>query len=229
MHYKKHNLFKDIGSKDKNLRKKTVTIVGISSVGSVIADMLARAGVNLRLVDRGRIETEDMLSSTLYEMEDLNKFKVKQAKKRLEVVTKDVKIKTFHEDLVPRNIFLLDSDIVIDCTNNIETSLMINEHCYKKKIPLIFCKYAGSKGIIFIVDKDACVACVEDKIKIGKIEKEGIISPTVHVTASFAVAKALKLLLGHKHEKNMISFDIWKNTANKVSVRKNPKCSVHKK
>jgi len=56
------------------LRKKTVTIVGLGSLGSFTALLLAKNGVNLNLIDFDKISVEN-LSSQLYSRKDIKKYK----------------------------------------------------------------------------------------------------------------------------------------------------------
>ena len=109
MRYNQLAKFKEIGDKgQKTLTSKTVTIVGLGNIGSTVAAMLARSGVNLRLIDKGRCFTQDLSSQSLYLEEDNTRFKAKQAKKRLEQINPKVKVRTFHEDLTKTNIFLIE-------------------------------------------------------------------------------------------------------------------------
>ena len=58
------------------LKKKTVTIVGLGSLGSFMALLLAKNGVNLNLIDFDRVSIEN-LSSQIYSRKDIGKYKTK--------------------------------------------------------------------------------------------------------------------------------------------------------
>ena len=99
--------FKEIGEKgQKELQKKTVALVGLGNIGSTVAVMLLRSGINIRFIDKGRCSINDSSSQLIYLEEDDTRFKAKQAKKRLEQINPKVKIRTFHEDLTEQNIFI---------------------------------------------------------------------------------------------------------------------------
>ncbi|MAG38681.1 hypothetical protein CMO90_01205 [Candidatus Woesearchaeota archaeon] len=216
--YEFQELFEEIGEKSSELRKKIVMIIGSGSLGSTVSDMLHREGVPLKIVDKGRSEIKDLQHQSLYLEEDDNKFKVKQIKKRLEPINTKNKIRTFHEDLVEDNLFLLDSvDIIIDCSNDLETMKMVGNYV-KKKTQLINCKYAGSKGTIFISNRKHYFKDVVEKIKIGDINKEGLINSTVHLAAGIIVSQALKILVGEKITDNFILFDVWKDSVRRISI-----------
>ncbi|MBU1974990.1 MAG: ThiF family adenylyltransferase, partial [Nanoarchaeota archaeon] len=75
MRYKYQTLFSEIGEKgQKELEKKTVTIVGVGGVGSAVAMFLARSGVNLRLVDKDRVYEDELQRQAIYTEDQINKF-----------------------------------------------------------------------------------------------------------------------------------------------------------
>ncbi|MBU1201918.1 MAG: ThiF family adenylyltransferase [Nanoarchaeota archaeon] len=216
--YKFQELFSGIGKKSTEIKKKTVTIIGVGGLGSVVAEMLQREGINMRIIDKGRIELPDLQRQTLYLEEDDNKFKAKQIKKRLEIVDSKNKVKTFHEELMKDNLFLLDSsDLIIDCSNDLDIMKIVGEYV-KKKTPLINCKYAGSEGAIFISNKKHLFKEVADKIKVGDIAEKGIINATVHFAAGVIVSQTLKTLVGEKVTDNFIVFDVWKDQIRRVNI-----------
>lgn len=218
----------------KTLKDKTVAILGLGGVGITVAQMLARNGINLRIVDKDRVDEKDMARLTLYLAEDITKFKAKQAKKRLEEVTKDVKIKTFHEELHEDNVFLLEADLIIDTSNDMKTSLMVNEFALEKEIPLIFSNYAGAKGNVLVVDRQqhkkcASVSCIQDKLELPTVKQAGAYSPITLHLAALVVNAALKNLLDIENVETQLKIDILKTETRHVKVEKARKRATKKK
>jgi molybdopterin/thiamine biosynthesis adenylyltransferase len=200
----------------KNIRDKTIMIIGIGGLGSVVAEMLHREGIGIRLVDKGRVEIQELSRQTLFIEEDETKFKAKQIKKYLEDIYFKGKVKTFHEELVKENLFLLDSaDVVIDCSNDQETNTLVGNYV-KKKSPLITCRYSGTGGEIFISDKKKLFK--DAKFKTKPIEEVGIVNATVHFAAGLIVANSIRTLLGEKDLDNFLTFDVMKNMIRKSSI-----------
>jgi molybdopterin/thiamine biosynthesis adenylyltransferase len=213
------------------LKGKTVTIVGIGGVGTTLAQILARNGINLRIVDKDRIYDYEMPRMTVYANEDVGKFKAKQMKKRLESMTTDVKIKTFHEDLKEANLFLLDSDMIIDTSNNLETSRLINKYAIEKNTPLLFCNYSGRKGNIIIIDKKSnptgpCLECIYDELKMPDFKEVGVYSPLTTFLAGLSSSMIIKNLLGEENEQDLHQINIIKTRISHKKVTANKKCSV---
>jgi len=220
MRYAQLAKFKEIGEKgQKLLETKIVTIAGLGSIGSTVAEMLSRSGISLRLIDKGRCLTDDLSSQSLYLEEDDTKFKAKQAKKYLDIINPGIKVRTFHEDLNKNNIFLIDADVVIDATGNTEASKLISEHTKKKKIPLIFTIASGSQGLVITSDKGINfdkLKKITDKLK--PTNEAGMINPTVHMAASIIVKKVFKILLKKPYHKDAVLFDIWNDNIKRQKI-----------
>lgn len=205
-----------IGEKaQKDLEGKTVAIVGLGGIGSTLAERLARAGVNLRLVDKERIYEEELQRLSLYDPGHIDKFKAKEAKKILDKLNPGLKVKTFHEELIQNNTFLLDGDVVIDATNDLKSSQLINKHCKK---PLLVVWYAGDQGIVFWkTSKHNAEKHAKDHEKIGTIKAKGIHAPTVQFGAGITLSEAMKALTKKPITKGMITYNA---TNLKITVKK---------
>ena len=212
MRYKKQRPHKEIGDKgQKLLESQTVTLIGVGGVGSKVAELLARTGIGLRIIDKGRVELEDLQKQALYSEDDITRFKAKQAKRALELINSKVKVKTFHEELIERNLFLLKSNLVIDCSDDPELSARIGTYTKKCKIPEIYCYVSGSKGLVQASNKGINFKKLEKTINLIK-KDEGSLGATTQMASAIVMAKAIKILLGKKYSKNPIVFDVWTNS-----------------
>jgi len=220
MRYAQLIKFKEIGEKgQKILEGKTVAIVGLGNIGSTAATMLLRSGVNLRIIDKGRCELEDLATQCLYIEDDQTKFKAKQAKKRLEQINPHAKVRTFHEDLNKNNVYLVDADVVIDATGNMETSKLISEQTKKKKTPLVYALASGSQGLVVTSDKGINFEKLKKIIgKMRPVNEVGMINPTVHMAAAIVVKKVFKALLKKPHHRDVIVFDVWNDTMKRQKI-----------
>lgn len=214
-----------IGSKGiKTLQSKTITIVGLGGIGSTLAQILVRNGINLRIVDRARVDEKDVARQTLYINEDITKFKAKQAKKRLEEINKDIKIKSFHEDLHEDNVFLLESDIIVDVSNDMSTSLLIDAFTSSKNITTFFANYAGEKGnIYYIKGKLPTIKKIQESLALETVKKVGAFSPITSVIAGILAAKIIKSLLGEKIDERLLSINLLKGEFKRTSLVKRTK------
>ncbi|MBW2983030.1 ThiF family adenylyltransferase [Candidatus Woesearchaeota archaeon] len=217
--YASTDAVKELGEDAASIRQKTATIVGLGALGSAAAEMLSRMGVNLRIIDKDRIYEQDLDKLSLFADEHTNKFKAKEAKKLLEDINPDIKVKAFHEELVENNAFLVDADVIIECSHNEKTASLVDGA--RKETPLIYTRAAGVKGGVLVLD-DTKLSDVK-----GFLEKHApesadgdVLPTTVRLTAALAVNKALKVLTGQRHEKNLLKMNGWTFATEKVTVRK---------
>ncbi|MBR9703339.1 ThiF family adenylyltransferase, partial [Candidatus Woesearchaeota archaeon] len=157
---------------------------------------LAREDFDLRLIDRGRVEEEDMGRLNIFQEEDITKFKVKQAKKRLELINPRVKIKSFHEELSSNNVFLIDSELVIDATNQPEVNKLIFDHCQEKKIPLIYVRYSGSRIKVLVANKKITQKDFDWLEDVGNVSEEGVYAGCAMFGAMILINRIYKFFLG---------------------------------
>lgn len=233
MRYIRQEIFKGIGRKGQGkLRRSTVAIVGLGALGSVSAELLARAGIgNLMLIDRDVVELSNLQRQVLFDENDIGKAKAAQAKVHLRKINSDVKIDFFIDDLNFGNIgkiFNDKIDLILDCTDNLESRFLINDFSIKNGVPFIYSSAVGSKGYIFNILPDKnnpCLRCfLKEAAQLDTCETAGILNTLTNLISSLQVNEAIKILLSKAYEKNLLFFDIWKNELLKIKVNKNKNC-----
>jgi len=200
----------------EELRKKTVAIVGLGSLGSFPSLLLAKNGVNLNLIDFDRVSIEN-LSSQIYSGEDIGKYKTKALAGYLKRINREIKIKILTEKLTPSNLKILDSDLIIDCTDNLEARFLIDSYCYKKKM-WIHTAALRATGLVYVVNNSLSDLYSGD-IKLDSCSEHGILNSTASMVASIASAQAIKVLLNEDYEKDLIRFNIWNSTFDRIKVK----------
>ena len=211
---------KELGPSAKDLKKKTVAVIGLGAIGSTVADMLARMGISLRIIDKDRVYEQDIEKLSLFDTSYISKFKAKEAKKILEDTNKDIKVKAFHEELVKNNAYLVEADVIIDCSNNMNTALLVDAAA--KKRPVIYARAGGAQGCV-IITSDTRIRQMQGFLEKNTPVGKHVLPTTARLIASLAVNKALKVLTGQKYEKNLLLVDGWKFSVEKVTVRKDKK------
>ncbi len=190
------------------LRQKTVSVIGLGGIGSTVAELLVRSGINVRLVEKGRVEDADMDRLSLFSSEDSSKFKATQAKKRLSKINPDVTVKSFNEEVTPDALFLIEADLVIDCSANDELFDVISTYCFDKEIPCLWAAVRDGRVVVAASDDKKAV---HEQVKNLKIERsEGLLPSSTHMAAGFLYTKCLKLLLGEKPKRGVVVYDVLK-------------------
>src|SRR5580693_5150648 len=125
--YSRQSRFAPLGEEgQQRIEAARVAVVGLGALGSVQAELLARAGVGtLRLIDRDFVELSNLQRQTLYEESDVAEAlpKAIAATRRLARVNSGIHIEPVVGDLSPANIeeTLEGVGLILDATDNFET------------------------------------------------------------------------------------------------------------
>jgi adenylyltransferase/sulfurtransferase len=231
MRYKKQEQFVKIGVKNQDkIRNAHVTVVGIGALGSVVLDMLARAGIGrIKVIDRDIVEISNLQRQSLFSEEDLGKPKVSVAKDKITAINSEINLEVNLVDLDFDNISLLNSDLIIDCTDNMYTRFLINEYAKKNNIPWIYGSVIGSKGMTMTITKNSpCFACIfnEPNTALETCDTAGIINTTPHALAAIQVTEAIKLITEQDHNQDLIYYELWNHKIEKFKINNKKDCKV---
>ncbi len=227
MRYDRQEVLKHIGKQgQKKLSKSSAVIVGLGSTGTVTAELLARAGVGkLVLIDHDIVEESNLNRQTLYDEQDINAPKSEAAAKRLRKINNEIEIKEKKLHLDTSSTEALNEDVILDCTDNMQTRLLINDYAMKKNIPWIYAAAVEDRGMVYVTNDSPCFKCVFEKAKsLENCETAGILNTASTQVSTIQATEALKILLGEKPAEDLIAVNLWKNEYQKYGVQKNPKC-----
>ena len=139
----------------EKIREAKVLIIGVGGLGGVAAEFLVRAGIGtLGVVDYDKVSLSNRHRQTLYIEKDINKSKVKIAKKKLNEINLKTKINIFNYKLnrVKFNKIIKNYDYIIDGTDNFESKFLINDISLKYKKFLVVGAISKFDGHIFSFD-----------------------------------------------------------------------------
>lgn len=230
--YERQSLLPQIGLEgQKRIAKSSVAIVGIGALGSVSANLLARAGAGrLRLIDRDFLELNNLQRQVLFDEEDLrqNLPKAVAAQRKLQKINSEIEIEAAANDLNVETVdeLLKGIDLVMDGTDNFETRFLVNDFCLREKIPWIYGGAVGTEGLTYVIlpGEGPCLRCLfEEAPRSGEFQTcdtAGILAPAAHWVASFQAIEALKILAGKKNEvdRRLWKADLWKKDFKPVEV-----------
>ena len=239
--YSRQMLFSPLGGQgQRKLLSLKVSLLGCGALGSSMANLLVRAGIGrLCLIDRDTVELSNLQRQTLFDEEDVRKRRPKAiaARDRLAQINSEVEIDPQVVDVTPENIesLLLDTDIILDATDNFETRFLINDTSLNHSIPWVYGGCVRSEGAVMPVvpGRSACLRCLmpepPEPGSTPTAETAGVLSPVVQTTAAFQVCEAIKILIGSWGDVifQMRYFDLWKGTIQTIDTglsRKRPDC-----
>jgi molybdopterin/thiamine biosynthesis adenylyltransferase len=220
--YSRQSRFAPLGEEgQRRIRAARVAVVGLGALGSVQADLLARAGVgSLRLIDRDFVELSNLQRQTLYDESDAAEGlpKAIAAARRLARVNSEVQIEPLVSDLSPGNIeeALERTDLILDATDNFETRYLINDFAVREGVPWIYGAAVASYGLklAIVPGLTACFRCVYPESPRGAqptCETEGVLGPVTAAIASLQAADALKILACGRDSiaARLTTIDVW--------------------
>jgi len=233
--FEKQIILKKIGiSGQKKIQNAKVLIIGMGGLGCPLLTYLVSSGVhNIGIVDHDKVEISNLNRQILFNSSDIGKFKVIQAKIKINKIYNKIKINIYKTKITKRNIkkILKNYEIICDGTDNFETRYLINDHCKKNKKILISAAISKFDGQLFKFNfkkKGPCFRCFmpEKPDKEINCGSEGIFSPLAGILGSLQANEVLKTILGLKDDldNNMLIFNSLKTTLRKVKINTNPSC-----
>lgn len=234
--YSRQIAFDAIGkSGQEKLSRAKVAIVGLGGLGSVIAMILARAGVGyIRLIDRDIVEPNNMQRQVLFDEADVGATKAFASKKRLSAINSGIKIDAICDDLNEKTAkkLLCGVDIILDGTDNMEARMIINSFAEKNKIPFIYGAAVRDKGMALVVlpGKTACLTCIFQRVSGLEMDcgRLGVIPTATGLIATIEANEALKIICGFGKTLagKLFYADLSENRFDVLDVKRTSKCDV---
>ena len=149
-------ILKNIGALgQRKIQDAKVLIIGMGGLGCPAAEFLTRSGIGtLGIVDHDRVSLSNIHRQTLYTEKDVNKSKVKIAKKKLNEINSKTKINIFNYKLnkIKFNKIIKNYDYIVDGTDNFESKFFINDISLDYKKFLVVGAISKFDGHIFSFD-----------------------------------------------------------------------------
>jgi len=236
LRYARNISFAPIGKKgQEKLCASTAAVIGLGAVGTPAAAYLARAGVNIILIDHDIVEKSNLQRQILYTEKDALGAvpKAEAAKMALESANPDINIDAYAEELTSRNMgeLLGRADIVIDATDNLETRFRLNDWCVKNGKAWVFSAAIGDKGMsATMVPGSSCLRCFMPKAGAGMLptcESEGIMGPAAGIAGAIGASEAIKYITGAgKPNTQLLHFRLLDMSFELIKINKDKACKT---
>lgn len=202
---------------------KSIFILGAGSTGSNIAHLLVKSGIkNLTIADRDIVEKHN-LERQFYFENQIMRPKVEALKENLLKIDKNAKINIYFRDFeqIKKEINFEEFDVLIDCTDNIYSRMVLNDVSVKFGIPLLHTAAIKDEGRAALFVK-ACFACYfkVPKDRLDSCDTEGVSSEAIEKVAEVAVKE---IILGNSKDELFFFKD---DSVKKAKITKNSSCEV---
>ena len=232
--YVRQTILPEIGrGGQEKLSAATVAVVGLGALGTVSANLLARAGVgHLRLVDRDVVELSNLQRQVLFDERDIDAPKAEAAAAKLLAANSGIRVEPVARDVNGPNAesILAGVDLVLDGTDNMEARFLVNEVSIKRGFPWVYGGAIAAHGMaLAIVPKvTACFRCFLPQMpapgSLPTCETVGILNTVSSVVGSLQAAEAIKLLLGHPPSGELLVFDGWASDLQRIRIARREDC-----
>ncbi|MDR2642886.1 MAG: ThiF family adenylyltransferase [Planctomycetaceae bacterium] len=252
--YARQIAFSGIGAEGQNkLLTSTVAIIGVGALGTVLANILCRAGIGrLRLIDRDYVEFTNLQRQILFTEEDAIKRRPKAvaACEFLKKVNSEIVLEPVVSELNSGNITqILDGvDLVLDAVDNWETRFLINEWSVKNKIAWIYSAALGSQGMTMnfcynnsdnsntpnnsaVNSNRPCLRCFipadQSQTQQQTCATAGILAMSTGTAASIQATEAVKIILNSPATREgLLTIDLWTNRFKNIKIDRDMDCPV---
>lgn len=225
----------DLDGQERLLNGK-ILIVGLGGLGCAASQYLVAAGLGrITLMDDDQVDKTNLQRQVLHSEENVGMNKCLSAKQALTRINSSAHISCLTKRLDQSSdmSFLLGFDLVLDCTDNLETRNLINASCYKARIPLISGAAIRMEGQILCIsptDHSACYSCLSQFFGEQSLtcSEAGVMSPLVGIIGAMQALQAIKFLsdYGDKGLNTLHTFDATTLQWQQFKVSKSRSCEV---
>ncbi len=236
--YSRQIILKDIGIVgQKKILNAKVLIVGAGGLGSPVAEFLSRAGIgSIGIIDNDKVSLSNLHRQSLYDTDDIKKFKVQVTKEKIKKINPNTRLKTYKIRLNKKSFkkIINDYDYIVDGSDNFSTKFLLNDFCLKFKKTLITGAISKFDGHIFTFDfknkKIPCLRCFFQESKISddllNCESEGILGTVAGIVGTIQANEVLKKILdiGLSLDGYIFILDMLNLNFRKVKLKKRKTC-----
>ncbi|MDF7666859.1 HesA/MoeB/ThiF family protein [Orbaceae bacterium ESL0727] len=241
MRYSRQLLIAEIGeNRQTQLLNAHIIIIGLGGLGSPAAHYLASAGIGkLTIIDDDIVHISNLQRQTLYNSFDIDKLKTEAAQKRLRAINPDCQITIITQRLNQAQLTkqIKQADVVLDCTDNMPSRLLINRVCVSLSKTCISASAIGFHGQITIFQppyQHGCYACLypDGQEVTRNCQTAGVLGPVVGMMGTLQALEAIKKIcqipsLLDSHIQLFNGLDLSWQTLMRSRSRHCPVCNHH--
>lgn len=216
------------------LKTARAVIVGLGGLGSPAALYLAAAGVGeLVLVDGDNVDDSNLQRQIAHSQKTIGLNKAQSAKAQILAINPHIQVVVEPNYLNEGNAqaLIASADIVLDCSDNFTTRVLLNQLCVHHKKPLVSGAAIRFEGQISVFNHDAdspCYQCLYGLLGEQNLScsEAGVMSPVVGVIGAYQALEAVKVLagVGEPVSSRVQFFDGLKGHWREFKLKKDKEC-----
>ncbi len=234
--YQKHLQLPEVGIKGQlKLKAASVLVVGVGGLGSPAALYLAAAGVGrIGLVDDDRVVLSNLQRQVLHSVQTLGETKTSSGAGVLQDLNPEIDVIQYTQPLTGANAagLIQKYDIVLDCTDNYPTRLVINRVSVAQHKPMVHgavFRYEGQVSVFFS-PAGPCYTCLYPQKPAEEVIPDpatnGLIATAPGVIGVIQANEVIKLLVGIGRPLigRLLLVDLLDMQIKEIKVKRNPHC-----
>ncbi|WP_318467778.1 molybdopterin-synthase adenylyltransferase MoeB [Photobacterium leiognathi] len=218
------------------LKASSMLVLGAGGLGCASTQYLAAAGVGkLTLIDDDKVEVSNLQRQVLHHDATVGMLKVNSAQAALCRINPYISVDTIAKRLSDEELLPLieNHNIVLDCSDNVDTRNQLNRLCFKTKTPLISgaaIRMEGQISVYAYQDNEPCYQCLSALFGQQTLScvEAGIMSPVVGIVGAVQAMEAIKVVanMGTPLTGKLLMLDALSMSWREMKLMKQPNCSV---
>jgi adenylyltransferase/sulfurtransferase len=193
----------EIGTKgQQKLEHARVLVVGAGGLGTVVATYLASMGIGMiGIADFDVIQETNLHRQFLYNPDEIGLHKATVLASKLKQQNPQIKIHAILDMIHAHHFKDFDTyDLVCDCSDNLQTRIMLDRMCKVHHLPLVHGAVAGWQGYVTLLHykkqyEYADIFDAKTLLRADSCEDEGITGPICGMIGSVMSQEVLKIVL----------------------------------
>jgi len=236
--YSRHIILPEVGGVGQaKMLEARVLLIGAGGLGSPAGYYLAAAGVgNLGIVDFDTVDLSNLQRQIMHSTERIGQLKTESAKKTIQTLNPDVKVKLYNERLTSANILDIfeDYDYILDGTDNFSTRYLINDACVMKNKTNIHGSILRFEGqaTVFKPKVGPCYRCLYPEPPppglVPNCQEGGVLGVLAGIIGNIQAAETLKMILGIGKPLigKLLLYDALNTDFRKLNLKRDSNCPV---
>lgn len=220
----------------ETLLNASVLLIGLGGLGCACAQYLVASGVgSLTLVDDDVVDVSNLQRQVLHTEQTVGQPKVSSAMQTLSAMNSETQFELLDARLNDEQMSeqIKRHDIVVDCSDNVETRNQINRLCWQHKIACVSGAAIRIEGQLFTIQPalgGPCYQCISQRFAEQSLScsETGVLSPVVGIIGASQALLVIKLLanIGESLHGSLTLFDASTMQWQSLKVPANERCTV---
>ncbi len=236
MDYSRQTVLKEIGNAgQQKLAESRVLVVGAGGLGCPVLAYLAGAGIGqIGVVEHDHLEASNLHRQFLYTPNRIGESKAKLATEWLQNFNPTLVVDCHETRFQSLDVETLENyDVIIECSDCMETKLQVNRAALKAGIPVVFSSIYQLEGQVQVVTPDSsCLECLYDggaPSEVPRCAEAGVLGAVPGVLGSIQALETIKhlLKLDGRLENQLLLVNLADYSMRKITLPKNKNCPAH--